>query len=215
MWEQIAALEDAVSIDPVPLTVHWPDGDRTITVYRDGDLQITPINDRDFDWSCTVIADDPTWYRGGPPPVLPPLYPPIPASEMHQLTTGLPATSGGLSFPFSFPFAFDATSISGDITFTTPRGGFWFFVIIGPALNPRIITLQPDGAQRTLAWNLDMGAADQLLVNPQEHSSKLGGTASRPPVIREWPQLLAGQTTVQFRADSGSGALYLFYVPAA
>lgn len=210
----ISQIRDTVSKNPAPLTFHFAAGDQTIMVKRDGVVAIDRDTPTTFTWSCTVLAPDPTWYAGGPGSPVGPGLPTPPGSDLRTLVTGLPSTTGGLNFPFSFPFAFDATSVSGDVTLTTDHGGWWFFVIAGPVVNPRIIVLQPDGTTTTLAWSMTVLADETLVVDPQAHTAMLQGTASRPPTIRQWPALTPGQTTVQFRADSGTGQLAVYYVPA-
>lgn len=204
----LAALDDAVSLAGVPLTVHWPTGDQTIRVKRDGDIDVTDHSDTLIGWSCTMIAEDPNWYAGGPPDGSDPGLPDWPAGDVQTVTTNLPFTAGGMHFPTSFPFVFAGETSSGDVEIVTARGGLWGFeisVLAGASglVNPRIVVGYPDGLVRELRWNLTLAAGERLVVDPQAQTSKLQGTASRPPVFREWPQLAPGRLIVQFRADSG------------
>lgn len=213
----IGELDAAFSLSPAPLTVHWPSGDQTIMVHRDGALDVQAVSDRVLTYGGQVVADDPTWYAGGAPVPIGPGYPLPPSGDVQSASTGLPSTSGGMSFPFSFPFAFDATVTSGDLSITTARGGWWVFTVAatGPLVNPRIIVTDATGAQSLLAWTITMSSGESLIVDPQRRTSMLQGTASRPPSVRQWPSLSGGTTAVQFRADSGAGTLTVRYVSAA
>src|SRR5699024_5955967 len=147
----VAELERAVSVDPVPVTVHWPSGDQTRLVRRDGGVDPDVMTDRFFTWSCTVVADDPHWYRGGPGGPIAPGFPVPPADGWQIVQTGLPSSTGGLEFPFSFPFEFSDVTVSGDVTVATERGGWWVLVVtnqqsVVDLVNPRVIVNYPDGS---------------------------------------------------------------------
>lgn len=215
----VGRLRAAFSLRSVPLTVHWPSGDRTINVRRDGVVSVpAPEGDRIIRWSATVVADDPNWYVGGPS-----VTPGWPSDGAQLLTTRLPSTSGGLSFPLSFPTAFDAQSVSGDVVLDTPLGGWWQFQINAGGQDlvaPSVTVVYADGTTRRLAWGLNVAGAflnsgESLWVDPQKRTSLLQGQASRPPDVRQWPTLEPGQVTVQFRATNASptASLYVIFIP--
>lgn len=216
----VAALEAAVSLEPSPLTVHWASGDRTRRVRRDGRVVVTPHGSGVVAWSCTVVADDPHWYSGGPGYSLGAGLPPFPASDWETANTALPSSTGGLSLPFSLPFSIDATVVSGDMSVSTVSGGWWIFIVRSDQdslQSPRLIVTGADGVQRTLAWDgLSLNAGEFLMVDPQNHTALLQGQATRVPSSRQWPTLGPGSTLVQFRADNYVAAVAsAFWVPFA
>lgn len=172
----------------------------------------------DFSWSATVVADDPFWYRGGPADSSPIPGVEFPSDGWLMSETGLPATSGGMSFPFSFPFAFDAVTVSGEVAVTAARGGWWVFQIVAqtqPLVNPAIYVVAPDLSVRRLMWRLTLNPGESLIVDPQRQTALLEGTASRPPAVREWTAVPSGSSLVQFRAGTESdGLLRVYFIPA-
>lgn len=207
----VAELESAVSLDTVPLTLHWPDGDRTRQVHRDGEIQIDTHTDRFVTFAATMVADDPRWYMGGPSTT-----PGFPSSGFIARSTSLPSTSGGMHFPIAFPFAFTAQITSGDIVITTEHGGWWIMQITASGMleSPSVTTVYPDGTDRRLAWDLDLQAGQYLEIHPDRQLALLQGQASRVPTVRQWPTLEPGQVTVQFRAQNDTTAqLAVFYIP--
>lgn len=214
----VRTLDAAVSLRRVPLTMHWPGRDLTRNVRRDGLVEVETHNDRSLSWSCTVVADDPSWYRGGPAPVPGPVPGVVfPSDGWVVYETGFPATSGGMSFPFHFPFAFDATTVSGDINLQVESGGWWLFVLEAgtePLVDPRVVVVDADGAH-TLEWGITMRPREILVVDPQRQTSLLQGQTSRPPRKRQWATPTAGPTVVQFRSGQPSDAtLRVYFIPA-
>lgn len=185
----ISQLNAAVSLRTSALTVHWPSGDATRWVRRDGDIQATPVTDQMITWSATVVADDPTWYVGD-------------GAGSADLTpsTLLPFTTGGLVFPATFPAIFTGSSGTGDITLTTTAGGRMWWRIDGPVVNPQVTTVGPDGTERTVGWALTLADGEWLDVDVEQRRSMLLGQASRPPAVRQWPLLQPGLSTIRFRS---------------
>lgn len=216
----IDRLNSAVALEPVPLTAHWPGGDRTRMVKRDGAIEVVTAADRWFSWSATVVADDPRWYAGGPGGPIGPGLPVPPSAGVLSESTGLPASSGGLSVPFTVPFSIDAQVVSGDVSVSTTSGGWWLFKVEAhenSLQSPRLVVTGADGVSRTLAWDgLNLNAGEFLVVDPQKHTSLLQGQATRVPSTRQWPLLGAGSTLVQFRADNYvSAQASVYWVPFA
>lgn len=219
MRRAIRELDLAVSLRRFPLTVHWPDGDLTRNVKRDGELAVEPIGGAGLRWSCQVVAEDPRWYAGGPAPEVGPV-PGVefPSNGWQVSETGLPLTSGGMHFPFAFPFAFDAETVSGDLQVSSDGSGWWLLQIIAGVealVDPRLTVVGPDGVTQQLAWSLTLQPGESLVVDPQRRSALLQGTASRPPRVRQWPTIRPGTSVVQFRAATDVDArLKLFFVPS-
>lgn len=215
----LSRLNRALAVRSVPLTVHWPSGDQTIRVRRDGDVQITDHSDRLLSWSVTMVADDPLWYAGGPAPEVGPV-PGVefPSNGWQVSETGLPLTSGGMHFPFAFPFAFDAETVSGDLQVSSDGSGWWLFQIIAGVealVDPRLVVVGPDGVLQRLVWSLTLQPGESLTIDPQRRASLLQGTASRPPLVREWPTIRPGTSVVQFRAATDADArLKIFFIPS-
>lgn len=221
MRRAIRELDLAVSLRRFPLTMHWPDGDLTRNVKRDGELAVEPVAGEGLRWSCQVVAEDPRWYVGGPPPgtsPVPGVEFPSDGFQVHE--TGLPRSEGGISFPVALPFAFEAETVSGEFVAHTDSAGWWLFVIEAGAASltdPAINVVGPGGDSRSVGWSLVLAPGEFLVVDPQRRSSLLQGAGVRPPLRREWPVVQRGANTVQFRGtqdDGGGATLRMFFVPA-
>jgi len=191
-------VRNLISLDPFPLVQHLASGDRTFWVQRDG--EVTPQSRElptEISWSTALKATDPAIYAGDA------------AGSGHLiLSTGLPRSDGGVTFPITFPITFTGASATGDVTATLTAGGKLTMRIDGPVTDPQIVVENSAGLFR-LAW-LGTIPADMWLdidPDPRQRKSLLQGQSSRPPYVRYWPRLAPGLNTIRFRAaayDTGT-----------
>ncbi|MFG3048144.1 phage distal tail protein [Streptomyces sp. NPDC048241] len=182
-------LSAAVTLTDTTLTV-WEQTPRQCTVRRSGKLLTQYVTDRVATWSALVTAADPRRYE----------------ITQQTGTTGLPATTGGLTFPVTFPITFSATTVSGQIIATNAGniGTRPVITITGPVSTPVVSALYPDGTVRQLLYSLDLAAGDTLVIDVDAHSVLLAGGVSRRrflTVSGGWPAVPPGASVAfQFQA---------------
>lgn len=181
----------AAALTDTTLTV-WESMPKQTVVRRSGKLLAQHATDRTATWSVMVTAADPRRY----------------GTTLQTGTTGLPATSGGLTFPITFPITFSATTVSGQINAvnsgsmdTRP-----VLTIAGPVVAPTVSALYPDGTVRQLAYSLDLVSGDVLVVDTDAHTVILNGGVSRRrfmTVSGGWPTIPASSTVnYQFQSST-------------
>ncbi|MET8693639.1 hypothetical protein ABZV65_13970 [Streptomyces bauhiniae] len=173
-------LSAAVALTDTTLTV-WEQTPRQATVRRSGKLLKQYVSDRVANWSALVTAADPRLYE----------------VDQQTGTTGLPAATGGLSFPATFPVTFSATTVSGQIIADNAGsvGTRPVLTITGPVSAPSVSALYPDGSVRQLLYSLDLAAGDSLVIDIDAHSVLLTGGVSRRRFLNVsggWPSIPAG-----------------------
>lgn len=184
------ALIVACALDLVPLVVEQAGMARQSLVRRDGPVLWEEITPGVAKWSIQLVAPDPRKY--GPE---------------RRYSTGLPSSVGGLSVPFTVPLTVDAVVTTG--SFTVVNGGNFEtpgrLVVRGPVQDPRI-TAVVDGRERTLAWDLTLGATDWLDIDLDRRTAYQNGTASRigSMTSRQWWKFPFGTTEVGFNASTYS-----------
>ncbi|MFD9603325.1 phage distal tail protein [Streptomyces sp. NPDC059970] len=184
-------LRAAVSLTDTPLVV-YETVPKQATVRRSGKPLLTYITDRTARFSVLVTAADPRRY----------------ALDEQAGVTPLPSTTGGLVFPVTFPVAFSAATVAGEIR--TDNAGTVetrpVLVIDGPVENPSVFAQYADGSVRLLAYSQTLAAGDQLVIDTDAHTVVLNGNASRRrflAVPSGWPVIPAGQSVAfQFRSDT-------------
>lgn len=127
-------------------------------------------------------------------------------------TIGLAASSGGFSFPVTFPLVFSGGGSLGIVTVTNsgnipshPR-----FRIDGPVTNPKI---RSETAGRELEFGMSVDTGEFLVVDVAARSVLLGGTASRYSTMTaaEWFDLTPGSNEIRFTGSSaGSPTLSIY-----
>ena len=194
-----AALERlyaAASLDDTTLTV-WEAVPKQATVRRSGKPLSQYVTDRTATWSLLVTAADPRRY----------------STTLQSGTTGLPTTTGGLSFPVTVPITFSATTVSGQIS-ATNLGSLDtrpVLTIAGPVVAPAVSCLYPDGTVRQLIYSQDLASGDVLTIDTDAHTVMLNGDVSRRrfmTVSAGWPTIPAatddGPTTVTYQFQSST-----------
>jgi hypothetical protein len=181
----------AAALADTTLTV-WESTPKQATVRRSGKLLAQHVTDRIATWSVMVTAADPRRY----------------GTILQTGTTGLPTTSGGLTFPATFPVTFSATTVSGQINAvnagsmdTRP-----VLTITGPVVAPTVSALYPDGTVRQLIYSQDLAAGDVLVIDTDAHTVVLDGVTSRRrfmTVSAGWPTIPAnGSVNYQFQSGT-------------
>lgn len=184
-------LSAAVSLTDTTLTV-WEQVPKQVTVRRSGKPLMQYTSDRVATWSVLVTAADPRRYE----------------TTQQTGTTGLPSTTGGITFPITFPVTFSATTVSGQIV-ASNAGNFGtrpVITITGPVSAPVVSALYPDGSVRQLLYSLELAAGDTLVIDVDAHSVLLNGGVSRRrflTVSGGWPAVPPG-ATVAFQFQAGT-----------
>jgi len=191
----------ACSLDDTTLTVVEGGRSRWCTVRRDGAVLPVTINDCAFTWSIQVVAVDPR--KLGTP---------------LMGSTALPSSSGGLTIPFTVPFAINSTVVSGQVSLFNPGNetGPVTLRIDGPCTGP-VITHVGSGLQLIFSASLTLGAGEFLLVDMEAHTAMAQGQSSRANWItsRGWSGFEPGSNTWAFTAASASAALLTVTCPPA
>ncbi len=167
---------------------------RWVAARRSGRVLVTKRRPGYSTWSIQVSADD--WRKFG---------------AALQGSTGLPASSGGLTVPFTVPFTIASTLTAGRVVLenTGKEVGPVSIRIDGPATGP-IVTHIGSGLSLVFASSLVMAAGDWLDIDMEKHSVMLNGQASRQGYVtsRGWSQFEPGVNQWGFSASSfTSGAL--------
>lgn len=184
-------LYTAAALTDTTLTV-WEDTPKQATVRRSGKPLTQYLTDSKATWSVLVTAADPRRY----------------STTLQSGTTGLPVTTGGLTFPITFPITFSATVTAGQINAanlgsmdTRP-----VLTITGPVVAPTIAALYPDGSVKQLIYSQDLQSGDSLVIDTDTHTVTINGNASRRrflSVPAGWPTIPAGGSVV-YQFQSGT-----------
>lgn len=181
-------LNAAASLNGTVLSVSEDDQTRTMSVYRQDVPLHTLLTDTLAQWSLALVAPDPRKYG-----------PQIVAS------TGLPNTSGGLTWPVSWPIEWTGVVTSGALHIENP-GNIESPIVIridGPCTGPRI-RHDSSGIELVFASSYDLAAGSFLLIDMENKQVLEGGTASRNQWIsdRGWFALEPGGNDLIFSAAS-------------
>lgn len=169
------------------------------TVRRSGKPLMQYVTDTKATYSVMVTAADPRRY----------------STTLQSQSTGLPVTSGGLTFPASFPITFSATGGPGQVA-AVNSGDFETrpaLTIAGPIVAPLISALYPDGTVRQLVYSQDLASGDVLTIDTDAHTVLINGGVSRRrfmTVSGPWPTIPAGQSvTYLFQSNTYSATATL------
>ena len=124
------------------------------------------------------------------------------ADTESSQAVSLPSAGGGLTFNASPNFTFGAVSTGGEQTLNN-AGTFRtspVFKITGPVTDPRLINVTSD---ETFHWEGTVASGDYLLVDMEDRTVLLNGTASRYSGLTSssvfW-ELSPGDSSIQYRA---------------
>lgn len=135
--------------------------------------------------------------------------PRIYSADVSSFIVPVATTSAGVAFDMTANIVFGTGGESGAVT-ANNAGNFEtepVFRIDGPCVNPRIENVTTG---ETFAIDITLTEAEYLVVNVEERTVLLGGTASRYSFLTsssQWVTLAPGDNSIAFRAtSSGAGA---------
>lgn len=190
-------LRTAAALSDTTLVVYELAGAKQATVRRSGKPLFAYVTDRIATYSVLVTAADPRRY----------------STTLQSGTTMLPSTTGGLSFPATFPVTFSATTVAGQINAVNQGTSETrpVLTITGPVVAPTVSALYPDGTVKQLIYSLDLASGDVLAIDTDAHTVILNGNVSRRrfmTVASGWPTIPAavngtpGAVTYQFQSST-------------
>lgn len=183
----------ACSLSGTTLTVTESGTSRSINARRSGEVIVEWSSPRECHWSIQMIATDPRKY-----------------GTTLTGSTALASSSGGFSFPMTFPLTIDSTVVSGQVHLNNPGNvaGPVSLRIDGPVTAP-IVTHVTSGQSLVFASSLVLGAGQWIEVNMERREVLENGQASRNGWVtsRGWSSFVPGDNTWAFAAgayDPGS-----------
>ncbi|MGV8912244.1 MAG: phage distal tail protein [Rhodoglobus sp.] len=187
--DAIDRLNAACALSDVLLNVVESGRARSCMVRRSGEV-IAKTTDLTALWSIQLVALNPRKF-----------------SEPLSASTGLPASSGGLTVPFTVPFTIDAVQVSGQVSLTNPGNetGPVVLRIDGPCNGPSI-THVSSGLSLTFSSSLVLGEGEWLTIDLEARTVLANDQASRSIYItsRGWFGFPPGDSTFAFTANSFS-----------
>jgi hypothetical protein len=197
--DALERLRTAAALSDTTLIVYELTGAKQVTVRRSGKPLFAYVTDRIATYSVLVTAGDPRRY----------------STTLQTGTTGLPSTTGGLTFPITFPITFSAVTVSGQINVV--NGGTMdtrpVITITGPVVAPTVSALYPDGTVRQLIYSQDLGTGDALVIDTDAHTVVLNGNVSRRRFVTVsggWPTIPAGSSVnYQFQSSTYNASAML------
>lgn len=179
-------LAAALPVRPAALTVLRGEDQRMSSVQLDGTFSPTR-------WAHTaagtipLIAKDPNRY----------------SIVLHEASTGLPQTTGGLTVPFTVPFSVDAVSSSGVLLATNAGGAVTWptFTLTGPVPAAARITHRETGASLYVPEAVAAGRSLVITTSPFNRGAVLDGTARRT-VVGTFFGFAPGDNSVAFTAPT-------------
>lgn len=201
--DAIDRLSAAVSLEDTTLTVWEAGRARTCTVRRADEVVVT---DWDFDngtatWSIQLVALDPRKY-----------------GETVTQSTGLPSSSGGLTWPVTFPAQWTGVTNSGTVSIAN-LGNVTAPVVLridGPVTGPKVTHIA-SGTALVFSSSLTLGSGEYLLIDMEARSVLANGQASRAGWVtsRGWFGAEPGPNQYGFGAQTyNSSALMTVTVPS-
>lgn len=200
--DAIDRLNAAATLNGSLLSVQRGTAARSCIVYRQGDVAVSEITPTVFQWQVNLVAVDPRKF----------------ATALTG-TTGLPASTGGLTVPFTVPLTISSTITSGRVQLTNPGNATGPVVlrINGPITGPQI-THVGSGLTLIFASSLILTAGQWLEVDMEAQTALANGQADAPRnqyvTSRGWFGFDPGVNEFDYTAISGSGALTVTAVPA-
>lgn len=126
-------------------------------------------------------------------------------------STALPSTSGGLTVPYTVPYAISAVTVSGQVNLVNPGNetGPVVLRIDGPSHGPSIVH-RGSGLAMTFSSSLVLGLGEWLTIDMEKRTVMANDQASRSSYVtsRGWSGFEPGDNTWAFTASSfDAGAL--------
>jgi hypothetical protein len=182
--DALSRLNQAIPLGLSPLTITEAGLARTCMVRRQDDVIAQAVSAREHEWSAQVVAPDPRKY-----------------TAWAAASTGLPSSTGGLTWPVTWPAVWAATVTTGVLSVVNAGdiGSRPVLRIDGPCQRPRVALV---GTDRVLTWDLTLDVGQWLDVDTDRHTSLLNGQVSRSGMMssRGWFEI-SGAQEIQFTAD--------------
>lgn len=168
---------------------------RQLTVRRDGETLIDPVNMLTATFSILLYSSDPVKY----------------STTLNHVTTGLFTGSNGQTFPRAYPRAFGNLGNQGFATLHN-AGNLNAYPVLtitnpsSPLVNPRVRRV----GDTQVGLALTIAAGDFLVIDTANQTVLLNGVASRYTSITADSDFFAcppGDSQILFTSDGGSGAL--------
>lgn len=195
--EAVDRLHVAASLYETVLMVAESDRTRWCNVRREDEVLVRRLSPTYAEWSVQLLATDPRMF-----------------GDSVTETTGLPSSSGGVTFPLTFPLTFSATTVTGQVTLTNVGNetGPLLIRIDGPS-NPSdpplvgpVVTHVASGLSLVFSTSLTLGYGEFITVDPEARQVLAQGQSSRSGWVtgRGWPGFEPGVNTYSFSAVGGS-----------
>lgn len=179
-------LISATPRDPVQMIVAEPGITRWALMARSDEIPPARVNAWTSNVAVQVASED--WRKFG---------------DAVSDSTLLPATSGGLTVPFTVPFTIASTVVNGQVSLTNPGNevGPVVLRIDGPCAGP-VITHVSTGLQLVFSSSLVLGVGEWLDVDMEAHTVLANGQSSRSGWVtsRGWSGFDPGVNSWAFAA---------------
>ncbi|MDQ0894421.1 phage distal tail protein [Agromyces ramosus] len=198
----IDRLNDTVALDDRPFTVTSARGTRWLNVRRADEVRSPKENDWIARYALQVVALDGR-KRG---------------TELSA-STALPSSSGGLTLPFTVPFAIEATQVAGQVSLTNTGNevGPVRLRIDGPCTGP-VVTHVSSGRSLVFASSLVLTAGEWLDIDMDARTVLANGQANRRMYVTSagWSGFERGGNTWAFTAAvyNAASLLTVYATPA-
>jgi hypothetical protein len=180
----------ALPLEPGILRITQDDSTRWVQAQFEDDPLVTRKTREYATWSLQLLTTD--WRRFG---------------NTLSGATGLPASSGGFSFPLSFPLRIPATVASGLVTLTNSGNdtGPVRLRINGPVTGPAVRHAE-SGKVIALSPLLSLADGEYLVIDPERQEVLANGQASRNTYLtsRQWFGFEPGTNTYAFSAANNN-----------
>jgi len=176
---------------------------RTMRVRRGGETRVTWETPQSFTFSILLSVLDPRMF-----------------GTMLTGSTGIPASSGGLAYPITYPITYSAVTTSGRVTLTSPGNvdgpvTMRITALPGGVTGPTV-THAASGKQLVFASSMSLAAGNWVDIDMERHWVKENGTALRNGwvISRGWSSFQPGGNEWSLAVVSGDALLEVFATPA-
>jgi hypothetical protein len=190
----------AVSLDPFQMLVSEQGRLRSVEAQRQDEVLITYLTDKIARYSVQLVAKDPRKF-----------------GDLVSVSSRLPFSEGGLTFPVTFPITFTGTSGSGVVSINNPgnvEAPVWLRVDGPVPAGGWTVTHVGKGKSLTFASALALGSGEFVTVDMDRREVLAQGQAPRSGYVtsRGWFSLDPGVNDIAFSAQNYSSTASLTVV---